>query len=79
MELMITQPELRRHLWRNAKQLKTGLKGMGFEQDDSAVPIAARTLKTGEEMDRVYKQLMNRRIAIQRTWPMHRQYWCSPI
>jgi len=40
---------------------------MGFDQDDSPIPIAAWTLKTAEEMDRVHCELMNRGIAIQRT------------
>ena len=67
MELLMTRPELRTQLWRNARQLKAGLKRMGFEQDDSPVPVAAWTLKTGEDMDRVHAELMSRGIAIQRT------------
>jgi 8-amino-7-oxononanoate synthase len=67
MELMMTQPGLRQQLWRNARQLKAGLKAIGFDQDDSPVPIAAWVLKTGEDMDRVHTELMKRGIAIQRT------------
>ena len=67
MDLMMSQPRLRQQLWQNAKHLKSGLSKLGFEQDDSPVPIAAWTLKTGEEMDRVHTELMNRGIAIQRT------------
>lgn len=67
MEMLMAKPNLRQQLWRNARQLKSGLKAIGFDQDDSAVPIAAWTLKTGEDMDRVQAELMNRGIAIQRT------------
>ncbi len=67
MELMMSKPELRQQLWRNAKHLKSGLGKLGFEQDDSPVPIAAWTLKTGEDMDRIHAELMNRGVAIQRT------------
>jgi 7-keto-8-aminopelargonate synthetase-like enzyme len=67
MELMMAHPELRQQLWRNARQLKSGLKKMGFDQDDSPVPVAAWTLKSGEDMDRVHQKLMERGIAIQRT------------
>ena len=67
MDLMMSQPRLRHQLWENAKRLKSGLSRIGFEQDDSPVPIAAWTLKTGEDMDRVHAELMNRGIAIQRT------------
>jgi 7-keto-8-aminopelargonate synthetase-like enzyme len=64
---MMTHPELRQQLWRNAHQLKSGLKAMGFDQDDTPVPVAAWTLKTAEEMDRVQAEVMRRGIAIQRT------------
>ena len=67
LELMMAHPELRQQLWRNAHQLKSGLKAMGFDQDDTPVPVAAWTLKTAEEMDRVQAEMMRRGIAIQRT------------
>lgn len=67
LDLMMTRPELRQQLWRNARHLKRGLKAMGFEQDDTPVPAAAWALKTSEDMDRVHAALMERGIAIQRT------------
>jgi 7-keto-8-aminopelargonate synthetase-like enzyme len=67
LELMMTQPELRRQLWSNARQLKRGLKAIGFDQDDTPVPIAAWALKTAEDMDRVQAEMMKRGMAIQRT------------
>ena len=67
LDLLMTQPELRQQLWRNARQLKRGLRAMGFDQDDSPVPAAAWALKTSQDMDRVHGALMERGIAIQRT------------
>ncbi|MGA8149609.1 MAG: pyridoxal phosphate-dependent aminotransferase family protein [Terriglobales bacterium] len=67
MQLLMSKPELRQQLWKNARQLKSGLQAMGFDQDKSGIPIAAWTLKTSEDMDRVHTELMNRGIAIQRT------------
>jgi len=67
MELMMAHPELRQQLWRNARMLKAGVRKMGFDQDDSPVPIAAWTLKTAEAMDHVHEELMKRGICIQRT------------
>jgi 8-amino-7-oxononanoate synthase len=67
MQLMMTDPHLRQQLWRNARRFKAGLRNIGFEQDDSPVPIAAWTLKTSDEMDRIHSELMDRGIAIQRT------------
>ena len=64
---MMTRPELRRQLWRNARYLKSGLKALGFDQDDTPVPVAAWALKTSQDMDRVHGALMERGIAIQRT------------
>ena len=67
LDLLMARPELRRQLWRNARHLKSGLKAMGFDQDDTPVPAAAWALKSGEDMDRVHAALMERGIAIQRT------------
>jgi 7-keto-8-aminopelargonate synthetase-like enzyme len=67
LDLMMARPELRRQLWRNSRHLKSGLRAMGFDQDDTPVPAAAWALKTGEDMDRVHAALMERGIAIQRT------------
>jgi 8-amino-7-oxononanoate synthase len=67
MQLLMSKPELRQRLGDNARQLKSGLKAMGFDQDDSPIPIAAWILKTAADMDRVHAELMNRGIAIQRT------------
>jgi 7-keto-8-aminopelargonate synthetase-like enzyme len=67
LDLMMNQPGLREQLWRNAHQLKSGLKAMGFDQDDTHVPVAAWTLETAEDMDRVQAEMMKRGIAIQRT------------
>jgi 7-keto-8-aminopelargonate synthetase-like enzyme len=67
LELMMAHPELRQQLWRNAHQLKSGLKAMGFDQDDTPVPVAAWRLKTAADMDRVQAEMMKRGIAIQRT------------
>jgi 8-amino-7-oxononanoate synthase len=67
LQLMMSHPELRQTLWRNARQLKKGLRNLGFDQDNSPVPIAAWELKRAEDMDRVQEELMKRGISIQRT------------
>jgi glycine C-acetyltransferase/8-amino-7-oxononanoate synthase len=66
MEFLMQHPELRTKLRANARLLKTGLRALGFAMDDSPLPIAAWTLKSGEEMDRVHEELLNRGICIQR-------------
>ncbi len=66
MELLTQHPEWRIQLWKNARMLKAGLRQMGLAIDDSPVPIAAWTLKSAQQMDRVHQELMNRGICIQR-------------
>lgn len=66
IELLTQHPEWRRQLWSNARRLKAGLRQMGFAVEDSPVPIAAWTLGSPEQMDRVQGELMRRGICIQR-------------
>ncbi|HYG99056.1 MAG TPA: pyridoxal phosphate-dependent aminotransferase family protein [Terriglobales bacterium] len=67
MELIAAHPEWREKLAKNARQLKSGLKEMGFEMNDGPVPVAAWRLKSGQEMDRVHSELLKRGILIQRS------------
>ncbi len=67
MELVAAHPEWRERLAKNGRQLKAGLKDMGFEMNDSPVPVAAFRLKSGADMDRVHAELLKRGILIQRT------------
>jgi len=67
LSLLMDHPEMRQKLWQNARRLKSGLKKIGFETEDTSVPIAAWTLKNEDEMKRVQCQLMDRGISIQFT------------
>jgi 7-keto-8-aminopelargonate synthetase-like enzyme len=67
MELVAAHPEWRDKLAKNARQLKDGLKQIGFEMNDSPVPVAAWRLKSGAEMDRVQAHLLQSGMLIQRT------------
>jgi 8-amino-7-oxononanoate synthase len=64
IELVMAEPGLRERLWANARLLKDGLRGMGFELDDSPVPIVCLTVGTAENMRRIQRELMSRGIAI---------------
>lgn len=66
VELVAAHPEWRERLAKNAQQLKDGLKQMGFEMNDSPVPVAAWQLKSSAEMDRVQAHLLSRGMLIQR-------------
>jgi 7-keto-8-aminopelargonate synthetase-like enzyme len=62
-----SHPELRERIWANARQLKQGIQGLGFEVEATDVPIVAIALNGAEEMQRVHRELMARGIAIQYT------------
>jgi len=66
-DLLMKNPEWRTRLRDNAKRLKDGLRGLGLKVADTPFPVAAWTLKTAADMDRVHKALMDRGICIQRT------------
>jgi glycine C-acetyltransferase/8-amino-7-oxononanoate synthase len=67
MDILRNHPEMKAQLWKNAKMMKSGLRQLGFDIEDSPHPITAWALKSGEDMDRIRQELLNRGIAIQRT------------
>jgi 7-keto-8-aminopelargonate synthetase-like enzyme len=68
LELVLTHPQWRDALWRNAGLLKDGLRGLGLEVDRTEVPIAAFALESAERMREVHARLLDRGIAIQHTY-----------
>lgn len=66
MEMLMQHPEMRQQLLSNSRLLKQGLRQLGISVFDSPMPVAAWTLKSSSEMDRIHQQLMNRGICIQR-------------
>jgi len=64
IELVAKHPEWREKLRQNVTYLKSGLRRLGLEVDDSPVPIAAWTMKTAEEMKKIQQELFHRGIAI---------------
>ncbi len=67
LDILMKHPEMRTRLMENAKRLKAGLRGLGLKIADTPFPVAAWTLKSGEEMSRVHKGLLDRGVCIQLT------------
>lgn len=65
LKLVKSNPELRLKLWNNAKRLKTGLRNLGIEVEDTNVPIVAWTMNDKSEMQKLQKELMRKNIVIQ--------------
>jgi 7-keto-8-aminopelargonate synthetase-like enzyme len=64
LELIREDPRMRTRLWQNALAVKSGLRGMGLEADDTPVPIVCLTIGNAEDMQRMQRELMERGIVI---------------
>jgi 7-keto-8-aminopelargonate synthetase-like enzyme len=64
IEILRNHPEMRDRLRRNVAAVKTGMRALGIEVEDSPVPIAAWSMKTEREMRGIQKALMKRGIAV---------------
>ncbi len=64
IELLMADPGLRTRLWSNVRLLKDGLRHIGFEVDQTSVPIACLIAGTAENMQRIQRELMDRGIAV---------------
>jgi len=64
LELLMADPGLRTRLCANAHLLKDGLRHLGFEVDQTPVPIACLIAGTAENMQRIQRGLMDRGIAV---------------
>ncbi|MGB7296225.1 MAG: pyridoxal phosphate-dependent aminotransferase family protein [Candidatus Aminicenantales bacterium] len=64
IEILRAHPEMRDSLRRNTAAVKTGMRALGIEVEDSPVPIVAWSMKTEREMRGIQKALMRRGVAI---------------
>jgi 7-keto-8-aminopelargonate synthetase-like enzyme len=67
IERVAANPQWRERIWANARRLKAGIRGLGFDVEPTDVPIAAFALDTAQRMRSVHRALMERGIAIQYT------------
>jgi 7-keto-8-aminopelargonate synthetase-like enzyme len=64
IELLMADPGLRTRLWSNVRLLKDGLRRIGFEVDQTPVPIVCLIAGAAENMQRIQRELMARGIAV---------------
>lgn len=64
LEILAADPGLRTRLWENVGRVKSGLRRVGLETDDTPVPIVCLTLGTAENMRRIQQRLMEREILV---------------
>ena len=64
LEIVGSRPGLREKLRQNAALVKTGLRRLGLDTDDTVVPIAAWSLRTESAMKSVQRALFDEGIAL---------------
>ena len=64
LELIQADPGLRPRLWSNVRRLKDGLRAMGFDTDDTPVPIICLVAGDADNMRRIQQELKLRGIAV---------------
>lgn len=64
IELVSNHPEWREKLRENVAFIKAGMRRLGFDVDDSPVPIVTWTMESAEKMKKIQQALFDRGIAI---------------
>ena len=64
VEILMGHPEMRDRLRRNVARVKSGLRKMGLDVDDTPVPIVTWLMVKAEDMKRVQAELLRKGIAV---------------
>jgi 7-keto-8-aminopelargonate synthetase-like enzyme len=64
LEIVQREPQRREHLRRNVARVKTGMKKLGYDMNDTPVPIVTWVLKSADDMKKVQAELFDRGIAV---------------
>jgi 7-keto-8-aminopelargonate synthetase-like enzyme len=64
LEIVKREPQRRERLRRNVARVKTGLKKLGYDMNDTPVPIVTWVLKSADDMKKVQRELLDRGIAV---------------
>ena len=65
LELVRSQPKLRKKLWENSRFLKEGLSSLGISVDQNDIPIVSFSQGKADKMQALQQNLMNKGIYIQ--------------
>ncbi len=64
LEIIMADPSLREKLRTNVQTMKAGLRRLGFDVDDTPVPIVSLTIGTSGNMQRIQRELFTHGIAL---------------
>jgi len=73
LEILYNHPELRRELWDNVAYAKSSLRALGFEIDETPVPIICLSSKTAK-LETLPRDLLSRGIAVSRWYAGSKAY-----
>lgn len=65
MRILMEHPEMRRKLWSNTTYVRAGLREMGFEVDDSPVPIIPVKALPRMDLKQIYQELERKGILLE--------------
>ncbi len=69
IRILSENPEMRRDLWANVKRVRDGLRGLGFEMEDSPVPIVNIRGGPSFDLEQVQGELDRQDIVVLRVPP----------
>ena len=64
LDYCIRHPQLREQLWENVRLMKDGVRDLGFEMNDTEVPIVTFGLNSAAAMQNLHQGLMDRGIYV---------------
>lgn len=64
LEIARENPELRKQLWVNVKQTRDGLRRLGWELEDTPVPIICLLALNGQNLERMQSRLFQQGFAV---------------
>lgn len=64
IEIVKAHPEMRERLWKNVAAVKSGIRKLGFDMNDTPMPIVTWSMGTGEEMKKIQRALMEKGVAV---------------
>ena len=64
LEIALAEPQRRRALWENVARVRAGLRGLGWEVEDSPAPIVCLRARAGVELGRIKDELFARGVCI---------------
>lgn len=64
LDYVATHPELRQRLWANVRRARDGFRGLGWDLEDSPIPIVCLRARSGLDLARIQSELFARDLCV---------------